>query len=706
VIRKVREAYEPLEIIEFSLTYERRGQANNFVATAPGSGTSILVEARPVDAGPIEATMPIQLISGITTLDRLVPNPSLEPRPEVSVAQGWHVESTVPVEWRDNPRLAPFATYVLKTNLNVVPYALKVTFNDGAAIKVGPNNWFLQPVAGGALKELFIEEAKAGDKVVSGIERGEIKSITISAVERIEHPPGAYVLVELCNLRWAKIGPALVSVDHRPWDEATYGLATGTAITQVDVREGQTRVAEQSVPVQKAQMANPKILGYDPALALLVPATTGAVKPQRSTRTLEVVVNKGGKTRAVECGPSHVFLMQKGEAPAPTSEYVRAADLRPGDAVFLAEAGRTNPQPSLVKRVTPKFYPATELWVIEAEQRLTPAGDSATDADVAFGNELGVLMARPGKAKKGPVRARPLGEEGIGDASGQRNNTSTKGDNTFMESQNPTRPDLISRKTDKIQFPPDGLEILSRRGRDVWARFTAENVRTPTGEKAPLMQHFWQGVYAASGLKLPYATNATAVLGATLQEFLKARTLFLTNAEAHELNRITFSEIALASWLRDHGCTNTSDLLLLDLVELAVYAGCESGKERERLGNDLLLAAALHMPQFVGGEFKPEDLDLKKPLSTPAINWAKQWASQTGNHSEIFRDATRDVSLAGLYAYWAHAGSFTLPPMWQPLEPPDTKGQIPENSELAKRFQQWIRERAREIKPVMVETAK
>src|SRR5262249_14251693 len=136
-------------------------------------------------------------------------------------------------------------------------------------------------------------------------------------------------------------------------------------------------------------------------------------------------------------------------------------------------------------------------------------------------------------------------------------------------------------------------------------------------------------------------------------------------------------------------------LLFLDLAELAVYAGCELGKERQRLGTYLELPVLLHVPAFIRGEPAPKPTDdVRMPLGAHALDVVRDWARPRGLDTAIAGD--KDISLRDLYTYWCRAATDPRRvPVWRGIPAPDTAGRLPASPpEEARHFLEWARAQA------------
>ena len=242
-------------------------------------------------------------------------------------------------------------------------------------------------------------------------------------------------------------------------------------------------------------------------------------------------------------------------------------------------------------------------------------------------------------------------------------------------------------RTDPIALPDDARRELERRAVDILARFRQEAaVLRPPEKRTPWLRHLESQLGGPSPWLTPPALR--------LDELLAARRLFL-DAEggpfASELGALAIREIVLASWLWEAGARSTAELLLSDLVELAVFAGCEARRGVERLDRSPDLHLLLRLPFLVYGMDAPKTI----VLSPPALRVARAWTLEIDTEDVVEGTA---VDLEKLHDLWEWKGRRM--PFWLPMPRLRRNGQWASDSytspgaAVARRLDRWLRRTA------------
>jgi hypothetical protein len=697
-VARVQPTYESVTIVEFTLTWQRRGQANNFVVLSPNRAARVVVEARPADCGPVDPEMAVALFDRTTlALGRIVTNNNVPVIGRYTPIAGGHVPPAND-PW-PNPPYAEHPTYALKATPSAVPYAIELILEDKTSVRLGPNNWVLQRT-GKTVKEVRVEDVAVGADLVRGL-RPDKQVETVRLARKARLPAQTdYRLVELVNLNWARIGGLAVSVDCRPYDEFTYGVAPDTALALPERRGDGTVMSAQTEPAQRLRPMEEAMLVYDAVLATFLPGLASSVQPQPSTRFLEVEVVRGNQTRCLSCGPHQAFPVRSHQGKL---EYLNPLDFRINDQILVAEPGSTTLGGWTIRRVTPCFSPGITLVKLAAERRQMLAAARVAQADTAFGNQIGFILARPTTAEQGEILNRPPGQQGgEGDAAGRRDHTRIAGQAIFVRREQPVAPNPTDQNPDWVSISSEGRLQFQQRGLDLIRVFSAEipNLRPPPA--GSVMVTFWTKLLTRPGMLLPFERkDLDMAFGGMLQEVLKQRAFFLTNSLASDLGPLAFSELALASWLCDCGATNSARLLTLDIVEMSLFAGCDVGKERQRLDEGLMLAGLLHAPQLATRAFALEDKRQIFPVSVPALRAAQKWAGYHGYNTNVI--AQDGIVLGKFYYYWREKGD--AEPYWQPLQVSGTgelaqitrEGELDPRGSLAMSMMKWLRRRAEAV---------
>jgi hypothetical protein len=761
-IEWLKKIFKPLEIVEFSMTGEERGQANNFVVSASRDEKScnLLVEARSVDAGPIHPGEPILLFDNSTKdIGKVecypdIDNPGFNIIPPPTIVGGFHKKAQTDL-WEINPDLSRHNTYVLKKNINKVEMAYKLEFDDNSAINIGENNW-LFVYQNKVLKEVRAEQIQPGTDVVSDVSKGEIQTIKLKKITPIPKPPQEYVLLELVNLPWAKVGPIVISVDFRDHHTGISGVKNGVLLAlskETSVNDQTSSPTNRSIDFSSYQlpfapylklMENPgminnilnelpnlinqSILTYDYALHNFAPGRIGKIIPIFSSRCVEIEVKRDNRTKILECGElQSVFVKKEDESVKAEGAFL----LQPGDSIFVTEPGDKDAMAWPVTRVTPLFYPLELIYDLATAERQNIYGSYYGDSNIAFGNSLGIILKKPVTGSfKGFFRKEEEGLEGLGEATArhQGNHGGGKYDVTITKEGPIIRTKPVE---DMIFIPPAARKQLEERARALVNIYQEESKNLSPTDHSPIMK-FWQNLVTSiespTPLKIsedmtqggrPDSSLEQAILECVekqekidddnrisqkelfnssyiskalednLNEMIQIRGEFLTTGDRAKLRELLFMEIASASLLQVSGASRVTDLLLMDLIELAIYAGCEQkGREKNRLGPDMELPVITHIPRWIKKEppLTP-DKDIRINIGTYALDTAKKWSDEWG-YKEIVGD--RDISLYRLFSRWSLMSDRGLIPYWEDIPQPDEDGKLPLETESAQIFHQWL----------------
>ncbi|MHC4400350.1 MAG: hypothetical protein ACYTG0_11805 [Planctomycetota bacterium] len=738
----LQQRHEMTEIVEFSLGARRRSlNPNNFVVGPPegDDSTQVIVEARPIRAGPIDCNELILLDDGKSLrIGDVKENPDVEdPKPDTTIIAGFYRRPDDD-PWRGNPPIDTHTTTTVKKTVSRVQEAFALEFENGTSLKLGAGNWVLE--YDGRLREIPVdlEHLKLGMQIVNGLDKaGVTRTVKLKSVRRIVYPENPYVLVEAVNLPWASVNGILVSVDFRDWHEGAVGLLGGTELAQPATLKPKTMpntatngshagstptsqrpatsgssepavslaVASECLMLPEpapltlprdcksgAELAGKPLVLWDPGLFRLAPGVVGGTDCYLSTRTIRVTAARDGKERVLECGPAQPLLV-KVPPPMESVCYQYPADIRPGDRILVALPGALSAEFWPVKNARPIFYPWTFLYDVCSPQRQVLYESRAGEADVGFGNSLAYQLSVP---LAGPRRARLVdipSQDGRGPGSG-RNRGPQSGQSRYI--RNDARPPLVvppeELLVDKIVLPANAMDLLRQRGRDLLITFDSERHKLP--EKLPNSEilAFWKenlrppsqlGQEDASGfLKLPgeSAAPASTTLDAWFRELMRRREFFLKEEHTNTgyLTQVTAMEVVLASWLTEAGASETAEKLLLDLVELSVYAGCQHGdikKLKARMSENLELPVLLHVANFVRRQSRVPKQEVLMSVSHPSLEAARRWAERLNMRTTIVKPNGK-LSLSGLHAYWASRGGAGRTPFWHDIPWPDQTGNL------------------------------
>jgi hypothetical protein len=245
------------------------------------------------------------------------------------------------------------------------------------------------------------------------------------------------------------------------------------------------------------------------------------------------------------------------------------------------------------------------------------------------------------------------------------------------------------------------MEVLRVRGDDLTTSFTREaaKLKRPAAQYKALL-NYWRLVVHRDDVRWPDASPSIEDgLRSDLRAVQTHRESFLGDPRSHYLPPLLFHEMVTASWLRACGAEETARLLIMDLVELVIYAGCEPGCERLRFGRDLSLPMMLLAPGFVcGGELSPF------PIGPRAVERLEVLVDKDGFSREALGAA--DVDLESLYVNFCKQMKATHNAGWPvllaapPALHPDGRLDIQQGEgvkQIWKDFDQWARLQARAL---------
>jgi hypothetical protein len=212
--------------------------------------------------------------------------------------------------------------------------------------------------------------------------------------------------------------------------------------------------------------------------------------------------------------------------------------------------------------------------------------------------------------------------------------------------------------TDPIRLSPSARAELDARTNELLRIFGTERNGLQLPRESPLLTYLDSDDWRQTPILSEWLSTA-------FEDFLKKREVFL-HAEggpyASRLSGILRLELHLAAWLRETHAIATADLLVRDMVELAVYAGTEPGPSADRLWK-LDLPLVLAFPSLVRGEPMPNTgarMRLGAPAREAIVNWLPEAAEKPTDGEE--------VRLDDLYAYWTE-GQYGRPPFLALLQP-------------------------------------
>ena len=706
------------ELIEFSLIWEnekaRRGQANNYLlATAPGpGGVAIIVRARSADVGPIDETALI-----------LVGNDhAVKPLREVKandVVEGYHLKKQDD-PW-PNPSISRHRICVEKKNTTKWQKAtdiettqlLALTFIDDQTLILSPFNWFLTRSGQNQIKEIPAILVREGMQLLTQTRPGAYATIQVKKIEKLT-PDRNLVLLECQNLKWAKIGPVIVSVDFRNYDQEKVGMHADTklALPQFIKKQEQqlpekriTQISSESILIKDKQRIiaqKQKLVFWDPQLQLLVAANAKEYWQVQSRRLISLVAQKGQTTRTLRCAPSQpLWVRSAGGACA--LEYAHA--IKPGTDVYVAEAGSNNAMPWPVVNLTPLFCPPEILYEITSASKMKYFWGGAAQTDIVIADNIAVVLKEPA-AGANKRRDEEPGQPGSGNAGGQSQGANRGGGPTTSIAPGGLIPLIFPvAGQDPIKTITENaaaLKQLKARGKDLLTILQAEieNRSKNAGSNSDnnRLLKFWQRQLPADW-DWPFHQQCQLhpqALGDYLQKVLQVRNYFLEHkAYSIWLGPLLFQESIAASLVHEYGCRETAALLCQDIIELTFFAACEKGKEKQRRGRELSLPLMLQMPYFLGIYPAGKDqVALGAHVSEVVNAWLDYYSKNSGYLNKgriIYLDEEKKssrISLSRIRGFLAISLEGDWNPEWTKLAPPDAQGNI---GAAPRELRKWVR---------------
>ena len=682
---------------ELSLVWdEKRGRATNLEVLTPDGKAGLIVEARSVEAGPIAAESPVRTADGgWKKAGEIV---TVEEGP--TVVYGYHLKPD------DDPWTYPPLTRHESAAVGLepvsTPSAIELRFKEGNVV-LGPGNWLLVDDLGRP-KEVPVGHIKPGMEVVRDVVGDKIETTTV--LDRRDRPGAAdgFVRLAVANLGWARVGPVLVSVDSLPLGESAIGVA-GDARVILGTKTGTAGA------VAKAERQRPPDLPATTSSALffervgnrLAVGELGATKTVMGTRTVVVEAAQGGRTEKLEVAPGQPLLVLSTTKEGKSLASTAARFLNPKtDMLYVADPGEQEPKVWPIRTITPKFYHRRALVLLQSAPRREAFYEPEGERDIAFAEGIGVLLGRDRSSSDNPEDTPGIdrGAGGGGDGTGQKEGKSNAllrldgGDLLVIP-----RPEVV----DKITIPPDALPTLRDRGRDLLARLEAEGkvvkLQAPGKDGTPLL-NYWRGMFPRGTLSWPYeSANILEELVASVRVVARRRELFLDNPDSFDLPPLLFQEMVTATWLRECGARESSDLLLLDLVELTIYAAAEPGRERIRFGPAIAPGLMLLAPTLIRGERVKQF-----PASLPAIRRLEVLVEQGYLDKETLARAS--VNLEDIYTAFLDKTQKIDRPQWLTVIVPPPRlnaegefvDELADSRRIWKDLDRWARAQARFLK--------
>jgi hypothetical protein len=400
------------------------------------------------------------------------------------------------------------------------------------------------------------------------------------------------------------------------------------------------------------------------------------VRPRPTTRTVLVEAslrpNAGGAatTRSLECGPGQLLLVRRkidegqGRDATRALAAVAARRLRRDDELIVfGEGGRAFFSCPLVG-VTERFHePPVTTLTLENRRPLHTEMSRAT----LVNQGIAVVLSVPSMAEL-PVDFAPEAPSGSGGNSGNSPGPMIGTGRVVPDLDHGPSFNLRAGATDDIiHFSNDARTVLERFGVDLSARseqiFNGKARQHGAAVPSKLLV-YWETKFARWRLRWPHSTSdVVGTLRIWVKDLVQKRARFLKEPRSQALPPILLREMILASWLKAADAPELADMVLTDLVELAIFAGCEPDRELGRLGSQFGLALVLYAPGFVRGE-KPARA--AEPVSPAAQRLLRAWGDEEGgnllNGGEVmlgqlyhqWRDKARPLGLIGQWwpTYW------------------------------------------------------
>ncbi|HKM53145.1 MAG TPA: hypothetical protein VJY33_07005, partial [Isosphaeraceae bacterium] len=686
---------DAVRMVELSLSWnEARGQATNVFVLPPGDvdsdngdtlarGPSVLAEARSVDSGPIA---PDQLVETVgpearkvvaIRADRLSMSAS-----QPSVLAGYFLQGKEDV-WREIPWLSSHPARVLGRKPVEVQVAHRLRFEDGGSVVLGPGNWVL--VRGTDQKhdvavEKPVSDLRAGDELVAGVHDHVLTTVRLVEIESVRVPPGEssrFILLRAENLPWVKVGPVLVSVEAqvREDDAAAEGLAATTRLA-MQRQDGELQyVAITNLAGNDQGGGGWPAAAVDPTIPeLLRVPLIAVVRPRPSTRTVIVETapvppGEAESPRSFECAPGQLLLVRRqidegeGQAAKKVLAVTAARGLRRGDELVVLGGAKGGDSSWPVVRLTVQFHepPVTTLVLENLRPRHFEISRGALVND-----GIAVVLSVPSEVEglRGRAPEAPSGDgRNAGTAPGPIIN---KGRNASAPEDGPIATLRRGATEDAIHFPDDAKMDLEKFGGDLVASFeaAAPHLRAPAVATSPLLR-YWEEKFGGQHVRWFHSTSDVASeLRIWVEELVRKRKQFLREPRSPALPPILLQEMVLASWLQAAGAPELANLVLGDLMELVIFAGCEPARERDRLGSHLGLALVLYGPGFVRGEKPGRPTE---PVSPAAQRLVREWGGD-----DLLSNG--EVVLGALYRKWrkqAESIGTWWPRLWEPFTAAD-----------------------------------
>jgi len=356
----------------------------------------------------------------------------------------------------------------------------------------------------------------------------------------------------------------------------------------------------------------------------------------------------------------------EGQAAQKGLAVTAARGLRRGDELVVLGGAREGDSSWPVVRLTVQFHepPVTTLVLENLRPRHFEISRGALVND-----GIVVVLSVPSEAEslRGRAPEAPSGDgRNAGTAEGPMID---KGRNAPAPEDGPIAALHRGETEDVIHFPDDAKTDLEKFGGDLLVRFeaAAPHLRAPAVAASPLLR-YWEEKFGPQHVRWFHSTSDVAgELRIWVEELVRKRKQFLKEPRSSALPPVVLREMVLASWLRAAGAPELANLVLGDLMELVIFAGCEPARQRDRLGSHLGLALLLYGPGFVRGD-KPGHPT--EPVS-PA---AQRLVREQGGDDLV---SNGEVVLGALYRKWRkEAYSLNLignwwPWLWEPITAAD-----------------------------------
>ena len=366
--------------------------------------------------------------------------------------------------------------------------------------------------------------------------------------------------------------------------------------------------------------------------------------------------------------PGQLLLVRRqideGEGQAAKVLAVTAArGLRRGDELVVLGGAKGGDSSWPVVRLTVQFHepPVTTLVLENLRPRHFEISRGALVND-----GIAVVLSVPSEVEglRGRAPEAPSGYgRNAGTAPGPIIN---KGQNASAPEDGPIATLRRGATEDAIHFPDDAKMDLEKFGGDLLASFeaAAPRLRAPAVATSPLLR-YWEEKFGGQHVRWFHSTSDVAgELRIWVEELVRKRKQFLKEPRSLALPPILLQEMVLASWLQAAGAPELANLVLGDLMELVIFAGCEPARERDRLGSHLGLALVLYGPGFVRGE-KPG-----RPTE-PVSPAAQRLVRELGGDDLL---SNGEVVLGALYRKWrkqAESIGTWWPRLWEPFTAAD-----------------------------------